>query len=210
MSEPLASILAYFDLKVFLCINHVLHTPFTDTIALAISGIGAFGIIFLAIGFVLFIREEQKDHRFFVACTSALITSWVLAEGVIKPWIAKPRPYAIGPWGYAIIVDHGVRGYSFPSSHATFAFALAVVLSAKEPRYRYMIFAVATMISLSRIYLGVHFPIDVLAGAVLGWAIGKSAVVFSGIGKEQRVSKAQSDTRQTKKSHGSSRRSKMF
>jgi len=50
---------------------------------------------------------------------------------------------------------------------------MAVVLSHKEPKWKWVFFALAILISFSRIYLGKHYPLDVIAGGVLGWIIGK-------------------------------------
>ena len=61
--------------------------------------------------------------------------------------------------------------YSFPSGHATVSFACATVLALAVPRLRLPLFALATLISFSRVYVGVHYPFDVLAGAALGVAI---------------------------------------
>jgi undecaprenyl-diphosphatase len=60
---------------------------------------------------------------------------------------------------------------SFPSGHATTAFACATVLAVLEPRLRVPAFLLAAAIAYSRLYLGVHYPLDVLAGALLGVAI---------------------------------------
>lgn len=76
----------------------------------------------------------------------------------------------------AIFVGTPLSDYSFPSGHATFAWALAVVLSAKEPRLRIFYYILAFLISLSRIYLGAHYPADVFAGTVIGVAIGLFAL----------------------------------
>ena len=62
--------------------------------------------------------------------------------------------------------------FSFPSGHATLAFAVAFVFAAKYPKFRYPLFALAALVAFSRIYIGMHFPSDVLAGAVLGSAVG--------------------------------------
>ncbi len=61
-----------------------------------------------------------------------------------------------------------VGSSSFPSGHATTAFACATVLAAFAPRLRVPLFALAVLIALSRLYNGDHYPLDVLAGAVLG------------------------------------------
>jgi undecaprenyl-diphosphatase len=62
-----------------------------------------------------------------------------------------------------------------PSGHAMNAFAGAVLLAAAVPRARWPLLVLAALIALSRVYLGVHFPSDVIAGALLGSAIGAAA-----------------------------------
>jgi undecaprenyl-diphosphatase len=63
--------------------------------------------------------------------------------------------------------------HSFPSGHAATSFACATVLSALEPRLRVPLYALAVLISLSRLYNGDHFPLDVVAGAALGVATAR-------------------------------------
>jgi undecaprenyl-diphosphatase len=65
---------------------------------------------------------------------------------------------------------------SFPSGHAATSFAGAIMLSAFAPRYRYLFFLLAAGIAFSRVYVGVHWPFDVLAGAALGAALGYAAI----------------------------------
>ena len=61
---------------------------------------------------------------------------------------------------------------SFPSGHSTTAFAAATAVAILSPRLRPLAFGLAAAVALSRVYLRVHFPLDVLAGAVLGAAVG--------------------------------------
>ncbi len=99
------------------------------------------------------------------------IVAWVLAAdvaadllaGLGKLVFARPRPpvHRIGPHA---------GGYSFPSGHASTSFACATMLSAFAPRLRVPLYALATLIALSRLYNGDHYPTDVLAGAILGTA----------------------------------------
>ena len=62
--------------------------------------------------------------------------------------------------------------HSFPSGHSATSFACAVVLASLAPRLRVPMFALAVLIAVSRLYNGDHFPLDVLAGAVLGSLVG--------------------------------------
>jgi len=168
-------ILLTTDHQLFLAINHLPHTLITDWLALIISGVGVGGLIWFLLAVVLFVREETKDHRFFVPILATLGICWIFVELILKYIVSRERPTPdIG----AVIVGNGTGWFSFPSSHATVAFAMAIVLSRYEPRWRTALFILAVVISLSRIYLGVHYPIDVFAGALLGTLIGHTVLRY--------------------------------
>lgn len=151
--------LLFLDQQLFLLTSHLPHNELFNTLALMFSGVGSLGAIWFFLGGLLFLREEKRDHWFFLPLFLAGSVSWLLVELFIKPLVARLRP-------------DGSDGFSFPSGHATIAFACAVVLAKKEPRLRWLWFTLATLISLSRVYLGKHFPLDVLAGALIGLIIG--------------------------------------
>jgi membrane-associated phospholipid phosphatase len=101
------------------------------------------------------------------ATASFMLASWMNA--VIKALVDRSRPpEAIG---FDALV--GVPGSpSFPSGHAMSAFAVATAIAVLAPRMRAPVLALAAAIAFSRVYLGVHFWIDVLVGAALGVAVG--------------------------------------
>lgn len=157
------------DHQLFLWINHLPHTILSDWFALWLSGIGVGGLVWLLISIWLFMKVEKKDHLFFLPVVTAVALVELVANILLKDFFARNRPPAsLG----TIFVAGSLSDHSFPSAHATFAWALAVVLSAKEPRARYFFYLLALLISLSRIYLGVHYPADVVAGSIAGFAIG--------------------------------------
>ncbi|MBI3343095.1 phosphatase PAP2 family protein [Candidatus Gottesmanbacteria bacterium] len=158
------------DQQLFLLINHLPHTSLSNAIALAISGVGTAGIIWFFLAVLLFVKEEKKATWFFAPILAAGGTSLLLIEQIIKPLIARPRPtFEMG----AIILGNTLPDFSFPSGHATIAWALAVVLAYKEPKWKTFFFILAFLISFSRMYIGKHYPLDVLFGALLGWGIGR-------------------------------------
>ncbi len=158
------------DHRIFLFINHWPHTPLTDAVALTLSGVFASTVvIWLLLSVWLFVREETKDHWFFLPVALASALSILVTDIFLKNFFSRNRPpVTLG----TINIGGPLLDHSFPSGHATFAWALAVVLASKEPRARWLFYGLAFFISLSRVYLGVHYPYDVIAGSLIGLGIG--------------------------------------
>jgi len=123
-----------------------------------LSWIGSYGLVWIAIALVLALRWRRPSVFLTVVAADAIADA--LAE-LGKVIVQRHRPYEhqLGP---------ATSSYSFPSGHATTSFACATVLSAFAPRWRVPFFLLATLIALSRLYNGVHYPTDVVAGAFLG------------------------------------------
>lgn len=160
-----------YDQELFYLVNRLPHTPTLHTIALFLSGVGLGALLWIGIGLIIFLREEKKDHRFFIPIGLALGMSWLFVELLLKNIVMRARPFVDAMDG-VVVVGGEVSGYSFPSSHATTAFAMAVVLSFFEPRLKAGLFVLAVFVSLSRVYMGVHYPVDIVAGACIGLCIG--------------------------------------
>lgn len=170
------NLLLELDRYLFLTLNHLPHTSTTDTLALILSGVGTYGLVWGILVFWIFIREEQKDRLFFLQFISVAVSSLVAVEILLKPSVGRLRPYAEL---VTVVVGRVSDGFSFPSGHATFAFAAAVVLARKEPQYARWFYILAIAISFTRIYLGQHYPLDVIAGSILGGTIGFLAIAGS-------------------------------
>lgn len=174
VNELLASIRSV-DHAVFAACYHLPHTPFSDSVAGFFSLLENTFFIWIILALLLFIREEKKDHWFFLPLLSTLGVAWFVSERVMKPFFARLRPFFVMESATPLTLAFT---YSFPSTHATIAFACAVLFSHKEPRLRVLFYILASTIAFSRVYLGYHYPIDILAGALLGWGIGTTITIL--------------------------------
>lgn len=101
----------------------------------------------------------------------AAFTTGDAVSGAIKQAVDRKRPPVDDPSRLDAVVS--VPGSpSFPSGHATTSFAAAAAVAVLVPRWRWPALALATLVGFSRIYLGVHYALDVLIGALLGTLIG--------------------------------------
>lgn len=108
--------------------------------------------------------------------STPLMTSLVLGFAIeiplfmlLKRWLKRQRPYHRHPHFKAVILAHDK--FSFPSGHTTAAFLFAGVMSVFFPAWLWLFYSWAVAIGLSRVLLGVHYPGDVVAGAILGFSI---------------------------------------
>ncbi len=117
----------------------------------------------------LFLAVLWRRPWLFVAVLAADAAADAISLG-LRDWIDRRRPPLVYPEPKPLVgVPHSG---SFPSGHAATAFACATVIAWAAPRLAVPAFVLATAISLSRVYVGVHWPLDVLGGAVLGVLVG--------------------------------------
>jgi undecaprenyl-diphosphatase len=105
----------------------------------------------------------------FMLVTAGVLTADMLAL-LLKLVGGRDRPFIVNPEQDPLVGTP--LDLSFPSGHAATSFAGATVLSAFVPRLRVLFYVLAALVAWSRVYVGVHYPLDILAGAVLGTAVG--------------------------------------
>lgn len=138
-----------------------------DPVFEALSYAGSFGFVWLAIAFAISGFSWSRPWLWTRVGVTILIAESV--SGALKLAVERDRPPLSRPLPEPLLESPAT--YSFPSGHATVAFASATVLALAVPRLRWPLYALAALIAFSRVYVGVHYPFDVLAGAVLGVAI---------------------------------------
>lgn len=113
---------------------------------------------------VWFLGNPSKQRVVFYACVASIV-ALVLAKWGISPAVGHPRPFVEGPVHQ--LVAH-VPDPSFPSKHASFVFALAAASFFIGRRFGLWMLLLAVLTGVSRVYVGVHYPGDILGGFLLG------------------------------------------
>ncbi len=123
----------------------------------------------------LFLAVLWRRPWIFVAVVGVDVAADLLAYGM-RDWIGRRRPPLVYPEPKPLA--HVPHSGAFPSGHAATAFACATVLAWWDRRFAVPAFVLAAAIALSRVYVGVHWPLDVLGGAVLGVLLAKALLTL--------------------------------
>ena len=133
------------------------------------------GPLFVLVGLLRDVRDRLVPVTA-VAVGASLLLADVMS-GAIKEAVDRPRPPRADPaFDAAVAVP---ASPSFPSGHATTTFACAMVLAVLVPKLRWPALGLAATVGVARVYLGVHYSLDVLAGAVLGSLIGLGVALLA-------------------------------
>lgn len=179
--------LIQIDGNLLIGIQHSLNADWLTPIMKGVSFFGNIGwaSILLCIVFLCF----KKTRRLGILCGGSVLLTFICCTGVIKPLVDRPRPWEVFSAVQALIPDPGDS--SFPSGHASNSMAVAfafwlntrmseavgpIGIRSKLHRWSYVAIVFALMIALSRLYLGMHFPSDVIGGILV--AIICSQIIY--------------------------------
>lgn len=162
----------HYNIVLFYSINLGMENGFLNTLMPALTDFGSFVAWGILCG-VIYLFGGNRSRKIAILGLAALILGNA-AVYVLKYVVAEPRPFLVLSNVHQLVSESEV--YSFPSGHSTSSFAVATVLGLKyslkfkNKRFRliYPLIAFATLIGFSRIYIGVHYPLDVLFGALIG------------------------------------------
>ncbi|MEG0251188.1 MAG: phosphatase PAP2 family protein [Christensenellaceae bacterium] len=133
-----------------------------------ITLVGNKGILWIIVAVVLFCNKKTRKSGYALALT--ILLCYIIGNVFLKELVMRPRPFET--LGITQLLIAAPDGFSFPSGHATSSFAALCVLYATQKNLRIPAAIYAMLISFSRVYLFVHYPTDVLCGALLGIGCG--------------------------------------
>jgi membrane-associated phospholipid phosphatase len=141
------------------------HSPAAETVGKGLGKIGEYGAVWLVIGITMAFIDPDNGENWVIAGLLGPIA--IGLNFAVKLAVRRPRPVLEGlpPLGGA------PSSLSFPSAHATSSFACAAAMSRIAPEAAFL-FVLAAAIAVCRPYLGMHYPSDVIAGAILGTGLG--------------------------------------
>ncbi len=165
------------DLSVLNWIQENLRCAFLDVLAPIVTMFGDKGIFWIAVALLLLCFKKTRKTGAMMG--AALLIGVIFGNGILKNVIARTRPYDLPGVEIELLVER-LSDFSFPSGHTLASFECATVLMCRDRRFGIPALVLAVLIALSRLYLFVHFPSDVIGGALLGAAIGLLAVFAVG------------------------------
>jgi len=158
-----------YDSQIFSAVRSV-KNPVLDVIMLLVTNIAT---LYIGVPIVLALVYLSKNRKLLADFFVALLIGIALTL-LLKMAIARPRPEDImnvGFWASATFS-------SFPSDHASTAFVMFGIMGHHLKKWKLWLYLLAVLIAISRVYLGVHYPTDVLAGAFLGILVSQLVIKY--------------------------------
>lgn len=168
--------LVEIDKQLFLVLNGM-HGPWIDSVMVLFSKTAASLPIYAFILYILFKTRKQQTWGILLSIAILILITDQFASGLMKPFFERLRPSHEPSLEGMVHLVNGYKGgsFGFASSHAANTFGIAMFLCCllnKDQRWVGWLFLWAAFVSYTRIYLGVHYPGDILAGALIGVVFG--------------------------------------
>jgi undecaprenyl-diphosphatase len=165
----MASWVEFLDTTLFRLINQAGQNSFFDWFMPFMTDLKNFTYILVVLGGYILWRERKGGLVFLVFIGLTLAITDPFSSRLLKEWVGRIRPCQVLE-EVRLLTDCNTS-YSFPSSHAVNIFAAAFFLAQMFRRLAPLIFVIAAVVGYSRIYIGIHYPLDVIGGAAIGLLI---------------------------------------
>ena len=163
-----------FDVQFFYLLNSLAgQSPALDGLIVFFASYLPYILVIFALVLVLFSPSPKREKRelLFVAAAASIIARFGVTE-IIRFFYHRPRPFLDLPVTQLLTSSE----WSFPSGHAAFFFALATVLYCYNKKWGVGFFTAALLIGTSRVVAGIHYPSDIIGGALIGVGVAYATV----------------------------------
>ncbi len=163
-------ILENIDIAVFYFINSTIANSYFDTFFPFITNLNNWVMVYILMFGWLFLKGGKKGWITASALAIAIFVTDHYVIDFLKESVDRLRPCHVLDYIRLLVPCGG--GRSFPSAHAANNFAAAAVLAHSYSKYKVIFYSIAFLIAFSRVYVGVHYPSDIIAGGLIGIIIG--------------------------------------
>ncbi len=165
----------YYDIKIFQALNGLAnHSKILDLLGIFFAEYFLYLLILFLLFFLFWPKKDRIKNRAMVLISlAAAFFARYGVKSIILLFYERPRPYMNLPSVHKLISVNPIENFqSFPSGHTIFLFALSTVIYFFNKKLGIFFLVCSAIIAVARIFVGVHWPSDILAGAVLGIIIG--------------------------------------
>lgn len=156
------------ELTVLRWIQEHLQSDFLDTVMPIVTRFGDEGIFWIIVALVLICIPKTRKAG--LSMGLAMLMGFIVGNLFLKNVVARVRPYDVEV-GTTLLIER-LSSFSFPSGHTLVSFEAATALTVRYRKWGIAALVLAVLVAFSRMYLFVHYPTDVLGGAVLGVSFG--------------------------------------
>lgn len=161
-----------FDITIFKIINSFAgKSDFLDFLGIFLAEYLAYILVIVAILIIFYEPNWRKRFYDFLFVAAAVILSRGLITTVIRFFYHRERPFVVMPDEVIKLIEKNPEA-SFPSGHATLFFALAMAIYYIRPKYFPYFLASAILMGIARVFVGVHYSLDIFGGAIVGLLSG--------------------------------------
>jgi len=173
-----------WDARLFLAVNHLPHSPLTNRFMSLVTNSMNGGLIWLVSLLVAALVDRRRGSQTLWQVVPPFTFAFLTVEFPIKYYFRRRRPFI--DLVQAIAIGKKPGTYSFPSGHSAAAFAGAWLLRRHYPKLTPLWYTIAGLVGFSRVFLGVHYPGDVLSGALSGTMVAELSRWVIDKGDDQR------------------------
>ncbi len=166
MFFPLLEKAIQVDTNLFFLLNYKAQNVVFDFLMPILTNLDYWRIPFILLAIFLLVFGQKRGRIAVLLLVLGITLSDQVCNSVFKPLVGRVRPCNVLENVHLLI--NCTKSFSFPSSHATNIFTGMILFSFVYPRLKIALLSIAALVAYSRIYVGVHYPFDVLAGTILG------------------------------------------